>query len=168
MFIGVPYPVRLPLTGDTNWPYGHLAYEATSDPSDHRPCFHMETVVSRSWRAEALFNLTRLSVTGPFTCLARGRAWQPYRTLVRRAFRFLLPSKIPYGARRPQGLWPVRTEDDVIELCSMNIINGNEEVDRAISNGKLHTLLCFHTRPIDVVVFHGSDREHSFSGWFPA
>lgn len=77
-------------------------------------------------------------------------------------------SVAPYGARRPQGLWPVRTEGDVIELCSMNIFNGNEEVDRAISNGKLHTLLCFHTRPINVVVFHGSDREHSFSGWFPA
>ncbi len=50
----------------------------------------------------------------------------------------------------------------------MNIFNGNEEVDRAISNGKLHMLPCFHTRPINVVVFHGSDREHSFSGWFPA
>jgi hypothetical protein len=26
----------------------------------------METVVSRSWRAEALFNLTRLSATHPY------------------------------------------------------------------------------------------------------
>ncbi len=50
----------------------------------------------------------------------------------------------------------------------MSMNNGNEEVARAISNGKLHALLHFHTRPIDVVVFHGSDREHSFSGWFPA
>lgn len=66
--------------------------------------------------------------------------------------------------RSPSG---VRTKQ-IIKLRLMNIFNGNEEVDRAISNGKLHTLLCFHTRPIDVVVFHGSDREHSFSGWFPA
>ncbi len=27
---------------------------------------------------------------------------------------------------------------------------------RAISTGKLHTLLCFHTRPINVMVYHGS------------
>ena len=29
------------------------------------------------------------------------------------------------------------------------------QAKRAISNGKLHTLLHFHTRPINVVVFHG-------------
>ena len=40
--------------------------------------------------------------------------------------------------------------------------NESDEADRAISTGKLHALLRFHTRPIDVVVFHGSDREHSF------
>ena len=38
----------------------------------------------------------------------------------------------------------------------MNMNNENDEVYRAISNGKLHTLLRFHTRPINVVVFHGS------------
>ena len=31
-----------------------------------------------------------------------------------------------------------------------------DQADRAISTGKLHALLRFHTRPIDVVVFHGS------------
>ena len=40
--------------------------------------------------------------------------------------------------------------------------NESDEADRAISTGKLHALLRFHTRPINVVVFHGSDREHSF------
>jgi hypothetical protein len=30
------------------------------------------------------------------------------------------------------------------------------QADRAISTGKLHALLRFHTRPINVVVFHGS------------
>ena len=38
----------------------------------------------------------------------------------------------------------------------------SDEVGRAISTGKLHMLPCFHTRPIDVVVYHGSDREHWF------
>lgn len=66
-----------------------------------------------------------------------------------------------------EGHVSVKTEQ-IIKLRLMSMNNGNEEVDRAISNGKLHTLLCFHTRPINVVVFHGSDREHSFSGWFPA
>ena len=66
-----------------------------------------------------------------------------------------------------EGHVSVKTEQ-IIKLRLMSMNNGNEEVDRAISNGKLHTLLCFHTRPINVVVFHGSDREHSFSGGFPA
>ncbi len=50
----------------------------------------------------------------------------------------------------------------------MDIVNGSDQVDRAISTGKLHALPHFHTRPINVVVFHGSDREYSFLGGFPA
>lgn len=56
-------------------------------------------------------------------------------------------------------------------LCGrreMSMVNENDQADRAISTGKLHALPHFHTRPINVVVFHGSDREHSFSGGFPA
>ena len=34
-----------------------------------------------------------------------------------------------------------------------------DQADRAISTGQLHALLRFHTRPIDVVVFHGSQRD---------
>lgn len=55
-----------------------------------------------------------------------------------------------------------------IELRSMSTVNENDQADRAISTGKLHALPHFHTRPINVVVFHGSDREYSFSGGFPA
>jgi len=36
------------------------------------------------------------------------------------------------------------------------------EFARAIRTGKLHALLRFHIRPIDVVVFHGSDGETWF------
>ncbi len=38
----------------------------------------------------------------------------------------------------------------------MGTSNENDQADRAISTGKLHALLRVHTRPIDVVVFHGS------------
>ena len=39
---------------------------------------------------------------------------------------------------------------------------------RAIRTGQLRALPRVHTRPIDVVVFHGPDRETSFCGGFPA
>ena len=38
----------------------------------------------------------------------------------------------------------------------MSMNNENDQADRAISTGKLHALPHFHTRPIDVVVFHDS------------
>jgi hypothetical protein len=34
--------------------------------------------------------------------------------------------------------------------------NESDQVKRAISTGKLNALPRFHTRPINVVVFHGS------------
>ena len=36
------------------------------------------------------------------------------------------------------------------------------QAERAISTGKLRTLLRFHTRPINVMVCHGSHREYWF------
>ena len=41
-------------------------------------------------------------------------------------------------------------------LGAVGMRNENDQADRAISTGKLHTLLRFHTRPINVVVFHDS------------
>ena len=41
-----------------------------------------------------------------------------------------------------------------------------ESVKRAISTGKLHALLRFHTRPINVVVFYGSVISY-LEGGFP-
>lgn len=38
----------------------------------------------------------------------------------------------------------------------MDMDNENDQADRAISTGKLHALPHFHTRPINVVVFHDS------------
>ena len=63
------------------------------------------------------------------------------------------------------GLWRHYGPDRDVVSCSsfgMDRDNESDEADRAISTGKLHALLRFHTRPIDVVVFHGSDREHWF------
>jgi hypothetical protein len=45
--------------------------------------------------------------------------------------------------------------------------NESDQADRAISTGKLHALLRFHTRPIDVVVFHGSQGRTRFEVGFP-
>ena len=39
---------------------------------------------------------------------------------------------------------------------AMDIRNENDQADRTISTGKLQALPLFHTRPINVVVFHGS------------
>ena len=41
------------------------------------------------------------------------------------------------------------------------------KINRAISTGQLHALPRFHTRPINVVVFHGSQARPSFEGGFP-
>ena len=38
----------------------------------------------------------------------------------------------------------------------MNMGNENDQAYRIISTGKLHTLPCFHTQPINVVVFDDS------------
>jgi hypothetical protein len=99
-----------------------------------------------------------------YCCHTRTRIWHPYRTLVRRAPEFI------EGLARPvrSAFLRVRTEDGIVKLCLTSTSNENNQANRAISTGKLHALPHFHTRPINVVVFHGSDREHSFSGWFPA
>ena len=52
-------------------------------------------------------------------------------------------------------------------LCA-DMDHESDQADRAISTGKLNASPRLHTRPIDVVVFHGSDREYSFQGGFPA
>ena len=44
--------------------------------------------------------------------------------------------------------------------------SGSNQANRAISTGQLNTLLCLHLRPIDVVVFHGSQGIPCFEGGF--
>src|SRR5450631_1291490 len=47
------------------------------------------------------------------------------------------------------------------------LVNESNQAKRAISTGKLHALLRFHTRPINVVVFHGSSGRNRFEAGFP-
>ena len=49
----------------------------------------------------------------------------------------------------------------------MGIGNESDQADRAISTGKLNALLRLHTRPIDVVVYHGSQGRTRFEVGFP-
>ena len=49
----------------------------------------------------------------------------------------------------------------------MDTENESNQANRTISTGKLHTLLRFHTRPINVVVFHGSQGSSRFEVGFP-
>jgi hypothetical protein len=55
----------------------------------------------------------------------------------------------------------------VISLIRVSIANESDKADRTISTGKLHALLRFHTRPINVVVFHGSRGRTCFEASFP-
>src|SRR5579883_822754 len=50
---------------------------------------------------------------------------------------------------------------------SMDTENESNQANRTISTGKLHALLHFHTRPINVVVFHGSQGNARFEVGFP-
>src|SRR3569833_3291033 len=49
----------------------------------------------------------------------------------------------------------------------VDIENESNQAYRTISTGKLHALLRFHTRPINVVVFHGSQGNTRFEVGFP-
>jgi hypothetical protein len=53
------------------------------------------------------------------------------------------------------------------EASRMGIEDKSNQVIRAISTGKLNALLRLHTRPINVVVFHGSQGSSRFEVGFP-
>ena len=58
----------------------------------------------------------------------------------------------------------VRRADASFGPCPWTILS---QADRAISTGKLHALPRFHTRPINVMVYHGSQGRPRFEGGFP-
>jgi hypothetical protein len=59
--------------------------------------------------------------------------------------------RVPLGAVR----WSLLRLTSLL-FGVMGIRNENDQADRTISTGKLQALPLFHTRPINVVVFHGS------------
>src|SRR5882762_10294219 len=77
---------------------------------------------------------------------------------------------------RPEDLDPHTRKVSVSMDCRVKPGNDNETLDtenesnqanRTISTGKLHALLRLHTRPINVVVFHGSQGNSRFEVGFP-
>lgn len=64
-------------------------------------------------------------------------------------------------------LRPCGGSDVFAVWCLADIDHENDQADRAISTGKLSTLLHLHTRPINVVVFHGSRGISRFEVGFP-
>ena len=57
--------------------------------------------------------------------------------------------------------------EDVYVLFLSRFGDESDQAERAISTGKLHALLRVHTRPINVVVFHGSSGRTGFEAGFP-
>ena len=80
------------------------------------------------------------------------------------AFRLRKADRPSALMRRPPG---GVGEADCREGKVMNMDNENDQAYRTISTGKLHRLPCFHTRPINVVVFHGSRGNTRFQVGFP-
>ena len=76
------------------------------------------------------------------------------------------------NALGPQGPQARTGAGDVSPGLSMIMITDSDhesnQANRAISTSQLNASPRLHTWPINVVVFHGSDREHSFRGGFPA
>jgi hypothetical protein len=83
----------------------------------------------------------------------------------------LVVSLMPPGRRRSSSLcggWGLEALVFVRRwpLCERAWTNEGDQAERAISTGQLHALLRFHTRPINVVVFHGSSGRTRFEVGF--
>ena len=79
-------------------------------------------------------------------CFARAKATRPEKKRYRR---------YPFG---------FRLSKDALEATEGLSSSGSNQANRAISTGQLNALLRLHLRPIDVVVFHGSQGIPCFEG----
>ncbi len=86
---------------------------------------------------------------------------------VRDGIGFTLPAKATGPAkdkgRRPGGRR--QANDPIVMVADMD--HESDKAERAISTGKLNALPRLHTRPINVVVFHGSSGSSCFEVGFP-
>lgn len=96
----------------------------------------------RTLYREAVFFVPRRRL-----CFAYGR--KPASATARRRFSGALAEHRPCKGRSC-------VSAGQIIVFTMSIRNENDQADRTISTGKLQALPLFHTRPINVVVFHGS------------
>ncbi len=78
------------------------------------------------------------------------------------------------GSERPRALSPrahalqvATASNRVFPHASTDMDHERDQADRAISTGKLNALPRLHTRPINVVVFHGSQGSSRFKVGFP-
>ena len=93
-------------------------------------------------------------------CFARARATRPGK-------RRSALSRGPFGGAGrccPRMRWKI----SVLCACAHGSLSssGSNQAYRAISTGQLNALLHVHLRPIDVVVFHGSQGRPCFEGGF--
>ena len=86
-------------------------------------------------------------------CFARAVATRPGK---KRAFRAGCPEPCPRSIGAFETGWGPGWPS-----------TGSDQACRAISTGQLNALLRLHLRPIDVVVFHGSQGIPGFEGGFP-
>src|SRR3954464_16087145 len=79
------------------------------------------------------------------------------------------PPPLPAPRRSGGGGWLGKSwHGPSVPGRGMRLSLAGVEVDRAIRTGQLHASPRVHTRPIDVVVYHGPDGETWFCGRFPA
>ncbi len=89
-------------------------------------------------------------------------ATKPAKGEKKRCTRTVGPQKTLLPSAFAKGAGPMS-----LARALMGIGNENDQADRAISTGKLHALPHFHTRPINVVVYHGSQGRTRFEVGFP-
>ena len=89
-------------------------------------------------------------------CFARARATRPGKT---RSALSLVGTMLSKDAMEEGGLAALVAQGGLPS-------SGSNQAYRAISTGQLNALLHVHLRPIDVVVFHGSQGRPCFEGGF--
>ncbi len=79
-------------------------------------------------------------------------------------FRLLATTTRPAKDKRSKLVFLIQS---MTTCLGMGIGHESVQAYRTISTGKLHALLRFHTRPINVVVYHGSQGRPRFEVGFP-
>lgn len=92
-------------------------------------------------------------------------------------FRLLATTTRPAKDKQRSNIWSVLelahpsrlsiSHAVVTRTTDMDTENESNQANRTISTGKLHALPHFHTRPINVVVYHGSQGNARFEVGFP-